>query len=83
MRSSDCQGTAALTDESFDLEDSLIPWPADLASVMVIDGPDGEVEITDFMVRRACERIDAEQASPFRKVGGYAPARARVTRRAS
>lgn len=45
--------------------DALRPLPADLSFAAVVDIRDVEHEITDFMIRRACEEMDAMQQYPF------------------
>jgi len=45
--------------------DALRPIPADLSFAAVIDIRNVEQEITDFMVRRACEEMDSAQQFPF------------------
>ena len=46
---------------------SLVPLPEPLTCASVIDERDVEHAITDFMMRRACEQMEAEQQFPFRR----------------
>jgi len=44
---------------------ALRPLPAEVTYGAIIDIRNVEREITDFMVRRACEEMDAQQQYPF------------------
>ena len=44
---------------------ALRPLPAALSVSTVVDIRNVEHEITEFMVRRACDEMDAEQQYPF------------------
>jgi len=44
---------------------ALRPLPASVAYGAVIDIRNVEIEITDFMIRRACEELDSQQQYPF------------------
>jgi len=41
------------------------PLPAGLTYAAIVDVRNVETEITDFMVRRACEEMDSQQQYPF------------------
>lgn len=43
----------------------LIPLPASMSYAAMIDDNDQEIEISDFMVRRACEEMDDTMEWPF------------------
>lgn len=44
---------------------ALRPLPASMTYAATVDSRDVEHEITDFMVRRACEEMDSMQQFPF------------------
>lgn len=44
---------------------ALRPLPASVTYGAILDIRNVETEITDFMIRRACEEMDAQQAYPF------------------
>lgn len=44
---------------------ALRPLPAELSYMAILDIRNVETEITDFMVRRACEEMDRQQTYPF------------------
>lgn len=46
-------------------EKTMQPLPASLSYAAIVDVRNVEHEITDFMIRRACEEMDAEQQYPF------------------
>ncbi len=45
--------------------DALRPLPAQLTYAATVDIRNVEHEITEFMIRRACEEMDAQQQYPF------------------
>ena len=45
--------------------ESLLPLPESLTVCATIDESGREQEITEFMVRRACEQLDVEQHWPY------------------
>lgn len=44
---------------------ALRPLPSSISYGAIIDVRNVETEITDFMIRRACEEMDAQQQFPF------------------
>ncbi len=44
---------------------ALRPLPAELTYAATVDIRNVEQEITDFMIRRACEEMDSQQQFPF------------------
>ncbi len=44
---------------------TLRPLPASLTYAATVDIRNVEHEITEFMIRRACEEMDSEQQYPF------------------
>jgi len=46
-------------------EKRMQPLPSDLCYAATVDIRNVENEITDLMVRRACEQMDAQQQFPF------------------
>jgi len=52
--------------------ETLIPLPDAISYAAVIDDNDQEIEISDFMMRRACEEMDDTMEWPF------APAKAEM-----
>lgn len=46
-------------------EKTMQPLPSSLSYAAIVDVRDIEHEITDFMIRRACEEMDAQQQYPF------------------
>ena len=44
---------------------TLRPLPSSLTYAATVDNRNVEHEITDFMIRRACEEMDAQQQYPF------------------
>ena len=44
---------------------SLIPLPDAMSYAAMIDDNDQEIEISDFMMRRACEEMDETMEWPF------------------
>ena len=49
---------------------SLIPLPDAMSYAAMIDDNDQEIEISDFMVRRACEEMDETMEWPFAPAKG-------------
>lgn len=45
--------------------DTLIPLPDSLTVCATIDESGAEQEITELMIRRACEQMDADQLWPY------------------
>jgi len=45
--------------------DALRPLPAQMTYSATVDIRNVEHEITEFMIRRACEEMDAQQQFPF------------------
>ncbi|MEE9332859.1 MAG: hypothetical protein V3U65_02100 [Granulosicoccaceae bacterium] len=60
----------ALKNEELFGDKGLAPLPSELCYGATVDIRDVEQEITDLMVRRACEQMDSVQQFPF----GAAPA---------
>lgn len=46
-------------------EETMQPLPSSLTYAAIVDVRNVEHEITDFMIRRACEEMDAQQQYPF------------------
>jgi len=44
---------------------ALRPLPSSLSYAAIVDVRNVEHEITDFMIRRACEEMDSQQQYPF------------------
>ncbi len=60
----------ALKKEDLFTDKALAPLPSELCYGATVDIRNVEQEITDLMVRRACEQMDSVQQFPF----GAAPA---------
>ena len=45
--------------------EDLAPLPDSLTTCAMVDDTGQELEITEFMLRRACEEMDADQIWPF------------------
>ena len=45
--------------------DTLAPLPDGITACSTIDESGNEHEITEFMIRRACEQMDADQLWPY------------------
>lgn len=46
------------------------PLPRDIAYAAVIDAQDREVEITEEMIRKACEKMEEEEIFPLCRMAG-------------
>ncbi|MCB1757038.1 MAG: hypothetical protein KDJ38_16055 [Gammaproteobacteria bacterium] len=46
----------------------IVRLPSEISYAAVIDSDNEEVEITEEMIRDACERMDANQVFPFARV---------------
>lgn len=45
--------------------ETLVPLPDSLTVCATVDETGAETEITELMIRRACEQMDADQLWPF------------------
>lgn len=45
--------------------ENLAPLPETLTTCAMVDDSGQELEITEFMLRRACDEMDADQIWPF------------------
>jgi len=54
-----------MNDVEVTMLDTLRPLPEDLTYAATVDVRDQECEITELMIRRACEEMDKHQQYPF------------------
>lgn len=62
--------------------DSLTPLPESLTTCSMVDDAGKELEITEFMLRRACDEMAADQIWPFASQTVFAGMRSLSTRSA-